>query len=164
MIETIFTVIATAATTIILPKAMETVGEKFGEKAFEKGGQLIQETRQTVQQKLQKAGTFKLLKRAETKPTEGNRQVLEAEIVSQMEEDEAFAQRLQELVEQLKPELPELQSILDNALIRGELEMGDIDIKNEGKPTGKQVIGRNLKVGRNAKFGKISIENKGEEE
>lgn len=163
MIETALTAIATAVTTVILPKAMEAVGEKFGETAFEKGGELIQTTRQAVHGKLEEAGTSKLLERAQTKPTQGNRQVLEAELVSQMEEDGAFALRLQELVEQLKPELPELQSILDNALIQGQLEMEGIEIKNQGKPTGKQSIGKNLKVGKDAKFGKISIENKGEE-
>jgi len=164
MIETLTAAIATAVTTVILPKMAEGAYQKLGEKALEKGGELIKTTRQTVEKKLQESGIFKLLEKAITKPTEANRQVLEAVIVSQMEEDEAFAQRLQELVEQLKPELPELQSILDNALIRGGLEMEGIDIKNEGKPTGKQVIGRNLKVGKNAKFGKISIHNKGEEE
>ena len=162
MIETALTAIATAVTTVILPKAMEKMSEKLGETAFDKGGEMIQATRQAVQGKLQEAGTAKLLERAESKPSDGNIQVLEAELVSQMEEDEAFAQRLEELVEQLKPELPELQSILDNALIRGELEMGDIEIENEGKPQGKQSIGKGLKVGKDAKFGNISIKNKGE--
>lgn len=62
----------------------------------------------------------------------------------------------------MKSDFPELQSILDNALIRGELEIDGIDIRNQGKPHGKQSIRKNLKVGQNAKFGKISIENKSE--
>jgi len=163
MIEATLKMIAKVVTTVILPKAMEAVAEKFGESAFSKGGEVIKATYQLVNKKLKEAGKVQLLESAETKPSQRNKQVLEAEIVSQMEEDEVFAQGLQKLVEKLKSELPELQSILDNALIRGELEMGDIDINNQGKPTGKQVIGKNLKVGGNAKFGKISIENKGEE-
>ena len=162
MIETALTAIATAVTTVIVPKAIEAVGKKVGDTAFDKSGEAIQATRKIVREKLTNAGTDNLLKRAEEKPSEGNRQVLQAELVSQMEKDEAFANRLQELVEQIKPDIPELQSILDNALIRGELELEGIDIKNEGKPHGKQSIGKNLKVGGNAKFGKVSIENKGE--
>jgi hypothetical protein len=88
--------------------------------------------------------------------------VLQAELVSQMEEDEEFFDKLQELLRQIASIDPELQSILDNALIRGELEIDDIEIKNVGQPYGKQVIARNLKVGKNAKFGKISIENRDE--
>lgn len=162
MIETALTAIATAVTTVIVPKAIEAVGKKVGDTAFDKSGEAIQATRKIVQEKLTSAGTANLLERAEEKPSEGNRQVLQAELVSQMEEDEAFANRLQELVEQMKLEFPELQSILDNAVIRGELKIDGIDIKNEGKPYGKQSIGKNLKVGQNAKFGEISIENKGE--
>lgn len=161
MIETALTAISTAVTTVIIPKAIEAVGKKVGDTAFDKSGEGILAIRKAVQDKLTAVGTHVLLKRAEEKPSEGNRQVLQAELVSQMEDDEAFAKRLQELVEQLKPDIPELQSILDNAQIEGELEMGEIEIKNEGKPHGKQSIGKNLKVGQNAKFGNISIENKG---
>ena len=102
MMETALTAIATVITTVILPKAMEALGKKVGDTAFDKGGEMIKATRQAVQGKLQEAGTAKLLERAESKPSEGNIQVLEAELVSQMEEDEAFAQRLAELVEQLR--------------------------------------------------------------
>ena len=162
MIETALTAIATGVTAVILPKAVEAVGEKLGETAFDKGGEGILAIRKAIRDKLTAVGTHVLLKRAEEKPSEGNRQVLQAELVSQMEEDETFANRLQELVELIKPDFPELQSILDDALIRGELEIDGIEIQNEGKPHGKQTIGKNLKVGQNAKFGKILIENKGE--
>ena len=160
MIETALTAIATAVTTVILPKAIEAVGKKLGDTAFDKGGEIIKATHQTVKGKLQEAGTVKLLDRAENQPTEANRQVLEAELVSQMGEDEAFAQRLEELVKQLKTELPEFQSVLEDALIKGDLEMGKTTIKNEGKPQGKQTFGKGLKVGGNAKIGDMTIENK----
>lgn len=94
-------VVAGAVTTLILPKVLEKVGEKIGEAAWEKSGQAIQTARETVQSKLQVAGTGGLLVRAETNPTEANMQVLQAELVSQMETDQEFAAQLQELVNQI---------------------------------------------------------------
>ena len=162
MIETALTTIASVVTTMIIPKAIEAIGEKVGETAFDQSGKIIQAIRPVVEEKLVSAGTGKLLTRAEEKPSEGNRQVLQAELVSQMEEDQAFADKLQKLLTEMKSDNPELQNILDNAIIKGELEIDGVEIKNQGKPYGSQVIGRNLKVGKNAKFGKISIENKSE--
>jgi hypothetical protein len=159
MIETALTAIATAITTVIIPKAIEAVGKKVGDSAFDKSSDMVKTTYQTVKGKLEKSGTAKLLERAESNPIERNVQVLEAELIGQMEEDTAFADRLQELLAQLQPQLPELQSILDGALIKGELEIGDIEIENEGKPQGKSSIGKGLKVGKDAKFGNISIKN-----
>ena len=41
MIETVLTAIATAVTTVIIPKAIETMGDKLGESAFDHGGKII---------------------------------------------------------------------------------------------------------------------------
>ncbi len=48
--------LATAVTTLILPKALEKVGEKLGEVALAKSEEAINATRQRVQEKLQAAG------------------------------------------------------------------------------------------------------------
>jgi len=154
-------VVAGAVTTLILPKVLEKVGEKIGETAWEKSGQVIQTAHETVQSKLQAAGTGGLLARAETNPTEANMQVLQAELVSQMEADQDFAAQLQELVNQIQSQSPAVQVILDRLGVRGKLEIGKITQVKEGKSSDKQLIGRNWQVGGDAKVGDITQENRG---
>jgi hypothetical protein len=94
-------VVAGTVITVILPKVWEKVGENIGQAVWEKSAEAIKTVHQTVQNQLQVAGTGGLLTRAEANPTEANVRVLEAELVSQMEEDREFAARLQELVNQI---------------------------------------------------------------
>lgn len=154
-------VVAGAVTTLILPKVLEKVGEKIGEAAWEKSGQAIQTARETVQSKLQAAGTSGLLARAEVNPSEANMQVLQAELVSQMEEDQHFAAQLQELVNQIQSQSPSVQVILDGLRITGKLEVGNIKQVSEGQSSAKQLIGRNWQVGGDAKVGDLTQENRG---
>lgn len=154
-------VVAGAVTTFILPKALEKVGEKIGEAALEKSGAAIKATRETVQAKLQAAGTAGLLARAEEKPTESNIQVLQAELASQMEEDQAFAARLQELVNQIQAQSPSLQVILDGLRTTGRVELGNVKQVSEGQGSAKQLMGRNWDIGGDVKIGDISQESRG---
>ena len=154
-------VVAGAVNTLIVPKVLEKIGEKIGEAVWEKSGQAIQTARETVQSKLQAAGTGGLLTRVETNPTEANMQVLQAELVSQMETDQEFAAQLQELVNQIQSQSPAVQVILDRLGVRGKLEVGKITQIKEGKSSDKQLIGRNWQVGGDAKVGDITQENRG---
>ncbi len=155
-------VVAGIVATVILPKVLDTVGDKIGEAVWEKSGELIQTTREFVQTKLQTTGTGGLLARAEANPTEANVQVLEAELVSQMEEDREFAARLQELVNQIQSESPAVQVILDKLRIRGKLDIGSITQIKEGQTSAKQLLGRDWQVGSDAKVGDITQENRGD--
>jgi hypothetical protein len=155
-------VVAGAVTTLILPKAVEKIGEKIGEAVWEKSGQVIQTAHQTVQTKLQAAGTGGLLTRAEANPTEANMQVLEAELISQMEQDQEFAARLQELVHQIQSQSPAVQVILDKLRIRGKLDVGNIKQIKEGQTSAKLLLGRDWQVGSDAKVGDITQENRGD--
>ena len=125
-------VAAGTAIAVMLPKFLEKVGENMGEAAWEKSAEAIQTVHQTVQAKLQMAGTGGLLTRAEANPTEANIQVLQAELVSQMEEDREFAARLQELVNQIQSQSPAVQVILDKLRIAGKLDLGNITQIKEG--------------------------------
>jgi hypothetical protein len=154
-------VVAGVVTTIILPKALEKVGEKFGETAWDKSGEVIQAVRQAVQGKLQSAGTVGLLARAEANPSEANTQVLQAEIVSQMESDQDFAVQLQAFVNQIQSQSPAVQVILDDLRVRGKLDIGNIKQVNEGQNFAQQSIGKNWLVGGDAKVGDITQENRG---
>lgn len=68
---------------------------------FEKGGADLMNA---IREKLKQQGTDGLLKRAENQPTERNVQILEAELVTQIDEDKEFEKKVRELVEQLKKE------------------------------------------------------------
>ncbi len=155
-------VVAGIVATVILPKVLDTVGDKIGEAVWEKSGELIQTTREIVQTKLQTTGTGGLLARAKANPTEANVQVLEAELVSQMEEDREFAARLTELVNQIQSQSPAVQVILDKLRIRGKLEIGKITQIKDGQTSAKQLVGRDWQVGSDAKVGDITQENRGD--
>jgi hypothetical protein len=157
--EPLLSMLAGAITTMLVPKALEmageAIGEKLGEAALEKSGETVQLVRKTVQDKLQTAGTVGLLKRAEEKPTEQNIQVLEGELVNQMEEDRAFADQLQALIQQIQAESPSLQVVLDTVRIKGSAEIGNIEQVSEGGAA-EQVVGRNLGVGGDLKLGDLT--------
>lgn len=157
--EPLLSMLAGAVTTLLLPKVLEkageAIGEKLGEAAIEKSGETVQLVRKTVEGKLQAAGTAGLLKRAEEKPTTQNIQVLEGELVNQMEEDRAFSEQLQALIQQLQAESPSLQVILDTVRVKGSAEIGNIEQVSETSGT-EQIVGRNLGVGGDLKIGDIS--------
>ena len=138
-------VIASAVITAIIAKTQEKTIENIADSALSKGKEIIVAIYDRVKGKLQQSRTDFLLDRVEEEPSEINQQVLEAEIIGQMTKDEDFAQQLEELVSQLD-ELPEFQTVLENAVFESELEMGTTTIKNEGTPKGKQSFGKGLKV------------------
>lgn len=153
------TVVAGAVATYMIPKALEKIGEKIGESAFEKSEKTIKKTQEVVKAKLQASGTAGLLKRAAANPSETNIQVLEAELVTQMEEDQSFATHLQSLVETLHNQAPSLQSVLSQVRIKGDLELGDVSqLTNRGSI--QQSFGQNLGVGGNFKAGNVTQEQK----
>ncbi|MGB3491941.1 MAG: hypothetical protein WBA57_04390 [Elainellaceae cyanobacterium] len=147
--------LAGAVTTYIIPKALEKVGEKVGEAALARGSEAIQATRKVVQEKLKSTSTDGVLAIAEAEPTETNVEMLEAILLSQMKIDPNFASRLQELIEQIQTQSPSLQVVLDTVRISGNVEISNIEQMSEGSST-KQVVGRNLGVGGDLKFGDIT--------
>ena len=153
--------VAGVVTTIILPKALDKVGEKVGGTVWDKSGEVIQAVRQAVQGKLQSAGTGSLLLRAEANPSPANTQVLQAEIVSQMELDQDFTAQLQAFVNQIQSQSPSVQVILEELRVRGKLEIGNMKQVNENQNSAQQSIGKNWLVGGDAKVGDITQENRG---
>ncbi|MBD2395467.1 hypothetical protein H6G11_14535 [Cyanobacterium aponinum FACHB-4101] len=151
--------IASSVIIALIAKTKEKAVEKLIDISFDQIGETIKAIYQNVKKKLQQADSVSLLERVEKEPTEKNQKILEAKIINQMKDDETFAQTLEELVKQLNSELPDFQSVLENALIE-EIETGKITMENEGKPQGKQIFGKGLKVGGKAKFGDITITNR----
>jgi len=154
-------VVAGVVTTIILPKALEKIGHKIGETTWDKSGEAIQSVRETVQSKLQATGTSGLLSRVETNPTEVNTQVLQAEIITQMKEDQDFATKLQELVKQIQSQSPTVQVILEELRVKGKLEIGNIKQVKEGQNNAQQTFGKNWQLDGDVKVGDVTQDNRG---
>ncbi len=149
-------VIAGAITSLILPKAVEKVGEKLGEATLEKSGAIIQAARQSVQNKLEQVNSSGLLKRAEKNPTKHNIQVLEAEIIGQMEDDSEFAEQLQALVNQVQAQSSSLQMFI-NGLRAKNFELEKLKQVSENKGKSEQIVGQNWQV-QNLKISDVSME------
>jgi translation elongation factor EF-1beta len=149
------TEIAVAFTTLIVPEAIKKIGENIGDIGFKSGGKLIKMTYEMVRSKPKSTYTEGLLIRVEEKPTASNIQLLQAELVSQMKNDQGFADRLEELIKQIQAEVPSLQVILDEIQITGNIELGNVEQISEVKGT-NQILGRNLDVGGDLKFGDVT--------
>ncbi|NMG08201.1 Fis family transcriptional regulator [Brasilonema sp. UFV-L1] len=104
---------------------------KEGGKAFTKGvtdtfAQLVN----TIREKFKAEGTEGLLKRAESEPTQKNKEKLQDELQTQMDADEAFANKLKELVRQLQAQDERIrQVVLSEIELTGDLKAKDISQK-----------------------------------
>jgi hypothetical protein len=147
--------LAGAITTYIVPKALEKVGEKVGEAALAKSGAAIQATHKAVQDKMNATQTAGVLAIAEAEPTETNLKLLETVLLTQMRQDQQFAEQLQALNQQIQAQTPGLQTVLDTVRVRGNVEMGNLEQVSE-TGVAEQIVGRNLGVGGDLKIGDIT--------
>jgi len=147
--------LAGAITTYIVPKALEKVGEKVGEATLAKSGAAIQATRKAVQEKLNATQTAGVLTIAEAEPTETNLKLLETVLLTQMRQDQQFAEQLQALNQQIQAQTPGLQAVLDTVRVRGNVDVGNVEQVSETGVT-EQIVGRNLGVGGDLKIGDIT--------
>jgi hypothetical protein len=104
---------------------------KEGGKALTKGvtdtfAQLVN----TIREKFRAEGMEGLLKRAENDPTEKNKEKLQDELQTQMDADEAFTNKLKELVQQLQAQDESIrQVVLSEIELTGDLKAKDIKQK-----------------------------------
>lgn len=150
--------LAQGVITFIIPKALEKMGEMVGETAFLKSKETISATRDTVQKKLKSTNTDGILTMAEADPSEGNLQVLETVLLTQMKTDEVFASQLRALVEEIQAQSPSSQIILDTIRVRGNIDVGNVEQIGD-KSGGEQVFGRNIVAGGNFKVGDVTQKN-----
>ena len=147
--------LAGAVTTYLVPKALEKVGEKVGEAALAQSGAAIQATRKAVQEKMNATQTAGVLMIAEAEPTETNLKLLETVLLTQMRQDQLFAEQLQALNQQIQAQSPGLQAVLDTVRVRGNVEVGNVEQVSETGGT-EQIVGHNLGVGGDLKIGDIT--------
>ena len=143
------TLTATAIATLIFSKALEKGGEQLGKAVSDKIGKLLN----LIREKFQKEGVERKLTKAQEEPNEKNKKRFERELAEQMEDDEAFAKKLKELVEQIKAEDEKVsQIILSEIELTGDLKAQDISQKATRSSAVeqemlKQVKAQNIDVG-----------------
>lgn len=131
------TAIVSAIVPLIANKALEKGGEKLGESAYKKLTEMIT----VVRDKFKKVGREGILIDVEAEPTEDNQSELKTTLEKQMKQDDDFAQKLRDLVEQLKSEgvipsnIPLASNVTQTATLSNfragrDLKTGDIN-KNQ---------------------------------
>lgn len=107
----------------------------------------------TIREKLRAEGTEGLLTRAQNQPTEVNKAKLQDELQTQMDSDEAFANKLKSIVKQLQAQDERIrQVVLSKIELSGDLKAKDISQKaTQGgsieQEMLKQVKAQNIEVG-----------------
>ena len=89
--------LATAVTTVIFAEALKEGGKNIGKSASEQVARVLT----VIREKFKIAGTEGLLTRTQNKPTESNKTIFQAELETQINEDESFSRQIQELMKQL---------------------------------------------------------------
>ena len=82
---------------VLFSKALEKGGEQLADTVSEKIGQLSR----IIWLKFQDEGVYGKLANAQKEPSDKNRSRFERELAEQMEDDEAFAKELKEILEQI---------------------------------------------------------------
>lgn len=132
---------------------------KEGGKALTKGvtdtfAQLVN----TIREKFKTSGTSGLLKRAENDPTDLNKEKVVDELQVQMDTDGVFAQKLNELVQQLQVQDERIrQVVLSEIELTGDLKAEDISQKAKRAGSVEQEMVKGVKA-QNIDLGNLNQE------
>lgn len=117
---------AAVIVSLFFSEAIKEGGKALGKGAADTFTLLIN----TIREKFKAEGTDGLLTRAQNQPTEVNKTKLQDELQTQIDADEAFAQKLKELVEQLQAQDESIrQVVLSEIELTGDLKAKDITQK-----------------------------------
>lgn len=145
------TALAATVTTLIFSEAFKEGGKALGKGASDKITQLVT----IIKERLKKSGTDGLLTRAEKQPTDANIAIVEAELVTQMNDDrdgKVFVQQLEELLDQLK-QVGFIRQVIFSNLEGQTFEVeGEISQTSSKEGSTEQIIGSHLKVDGSIKF------------
>ena len=112
----------------------------------------------TIREKFRAEGTEGLLKRAENDPIEANKAKLQDELQTQMDADEAFANKLKELIQQLQAQDERVRQILLSEIeLSGDLKAKDISQKATRSGAVEQEMLKDVKA-QNIDVGDLSQE------
>lgn len=147
------TVVASTIVTLLFSEAFKEGGKALGKGVSDQLAQLIS----IIHQRFQRSGIEGLLIRAEKQPTESNVAIVEAELVTQMTDDETFTSQLEKLVREFE-QAGITRQVMVNGIKANNIE---IDIMTQKANKGRsvdQVMGTNLEVGGDVKFGNLTQE------
>jgi hypothetical protein len=117
---------AAAIASIFFSEVFKEGGKALGQGAANTFAQLVN----TIRSKFQAHSLEGILTQAENQPTETNRTIFQTVLQSQIDGDSAFANQLQQLVEQLQAEDPGVrQVILSGIEVSGDITAKDITQK-----------------------------------
>lgn len=141
-------------TILIFSQALEKSGEKLGEAVSEKIGQMLK----VIREKFHQEGVEGKLIKAEQEPSEKNKTKFKQELVEQMEEDRAFAEKLKALVDELKSDKRVNQIFLKNVNVKGGVETGDVELTAERGDSVNQEAVTEVEVGKDLKTGNVKLQ------
>lgn len=139
-----------AIVSALLFKAFEKGGEKLGEAISTKIGQLLN----IIREKFKAEGIEGKLTKAQEDPSEKNKNRLEQELEVQMEDDEAFANKLKNLVNELRSD-QHIQVFFKGVNVTGKAEIGDVEQTAASGGSIQQEAVTDVKVGGDFKIGNV---------
>lgn len=139
-----------AIASALLFKAFEKSGEKLGEAVSAKIGQILN----VIREKFKAEGIEGKLTKAQEDPSEKNKNRLEQELASQMEDDEAFAKKLRDLLEEMKSDR-HVQIFFKGVDVKGGVEVGDVEQTATSGGAVQQEVVTDIKVGGDFKIGNV---------
>ena len=145
--------LATAVTTIIFAEALKEGGKNVGKSASEQVARLLT----VIRDKFKIAGTEGLLTRTQNKPTESNKAIFQAELETQINEDESFSHRIQELMKKLESTGAIKQVMASGIELSADLEAEDMKQKATPGTSVEQEMLKDIKA-QNIKLGNLSQE------
>lgn len=147
------TAVASAVITLLFSEAFKEGGKALGKGMSDQVGQLIS----IIHQKFQKAGTEGLITRAEKQPTESNIAIVEGELVTLMEDDKTFADQLGKLMKQFE-QTGITRQVMASSIEASNVEAGNMTQKATKDASVDQIMGADLKVDGDVKFGDLNQE------
>ncbi|MEH1787283.1 MAG: hypothetical protein V7L23_17315 [Nostoc sp.] len=139
---------------LFFSEAIKEGGKALGKGAADTFTLLIK----TIREKFKAEGTEGLLTRAQNQPTEVNKTKLQDELQAKIDADEAFAQKLKELVEQLQAQDERIrQVVLSEIELTGDLKAKDISQKATRGISIKQEMLKQVKA-QNIELGNLNQE------
>jgi hypothetical protein len=145
--------LATAVTTIIFAEALKEGGKNIGKSASEQVARLLT----IIREKFKVVGTEGLLTRTQNNPTESNKSIFQAELETQISEDETFSHQIQELIEQLKSTGVIRQVMASGIELSADLEAEDMNQKATLGSSVEQEMLKDIKA-QNIKLGNLNQE------
>jgi hypothetical protein len=147
------TAVASTIVTLIFSEAFKEGGKSLGKGVSAHVAQLIH----IIHQTFQKAGTEGVLTRAERQPTESNIAIVEAELVTLMEEGKTFARQLEESAKRF-----EQAGITRQVMVSG-IKANNIEVENMTQKANRggmvdQVMGNDLEAVEDIRLGNLTQE------